>query len=237
MDCGVSIINSTCSIPARKPRADSRREQTAASAADSSGTVTFGNVIKKFCGSFPPVFPSNSVRKMSSVRTLAKAILKINAEILHRLASKFFPNALIKCVSKPRLGIVLACGVRIRLDGFGKNSRVRRSFQVPRSRKLDRFRKRDKIRRVFIQRFQRFLAQPPRRVRVKQMRAAVNRVNLLSIASRPGIPRCERLMRALEGRENVPERIRGERPLHRTLQSAKQSDSMLLPCFRLNLNG
>jgi len=44
-------------------------------------------------------------------------------------------------------------------------------------------------------------------------------------------------MRALKGRENVPERICGERPLHRTLQSAKQSGSMSFSRFRLNLNG
>src|SRR6266849_8633799 len=168
------------------------------------------------------------------VRSVAEAILKINSEILYRFAPKFFPNALIKSASKPRVGIVPARSLGICVDGSGKSGRIRRSAQVLRSRKLNCFRKRDKIRRVFVQGLQCLFAQSPRTVCAKHMRAAVYRVHRLPIASRSGIARRERLMRSLKRRENVLKRICGERPLHRALQSAKQSDSMLFSRFRLN---
>jgi len=101
--------------------------------------------------------------------------------------------------------MVLSRCLRIRLYEFGKSGGVWRATQVLRSRELDGSRKSDKIRRVSVQRLQRLFSQAARRVGAEQMRAAVNRVHRLPIASWPGITRCERFMRPLERRENILE--------------------------------
>ncbi len=98
------------------------------------------------------------------VRPVAEAILEINAKIFHRLATKFFPNALVNHGSKPRVRIALERGLRIRLNGFGKNGGVRRSAQMLQSRELNGTGKSDKIRRVFSQHFERLFSQALRRV-------------------------------------------------------------------------
>jgi hypothetical protein len=62
IDCVVSIMNSSRSVPGASPRRGSSASKTSASSVTCSGSWIFGSVTTKFVGSLPPVSPS-SVRE------------------------------------------------------------------------------------------------------------------------------------------------------------------------------